>query len=84
MKIYHILTLRVDTEKNLQTHEDIHQQILLAKFHENLILPGGVDPILGERIKNVANQIFMKLCKIDLLVNILKCMDSFFDIYCQI
>ena len=29
--------------------EDIHQQTLLAKFHENLTLPGGVDSILGAR-----------------------------------
>ena len=37
MKMCHIFTLTVDVEKTLcDTLEDIHQQILLTKFHENL------------------------------------------------
>ena len=47
MKIYHNFTLAVDIEKDFYTPEDILQQILLAKFHENLTLLGGVNSILG-------------------------------------
>ena len=31
--------------KKLSIHANIHQQILLAKFHEDLTSPGGVDSI---------------------------------------
>ena len=40
MKICHIFTLTVDIQKALYALEDIHQQILLAKFRENLTLLG--------------------------------------------
>ena len=47
MKFCYIFTLKVDIEeKTLYTREDIHQQILFAKFHENLTSLGGVNAIL--------------------------------------
>ena len=42
-KIFHVFTLTVDIEKALYTLENIYQQIFRTKFHENLLLPGGVD-----------------------------------------
>ena len=48
----HIFTLPVDIEKTLCTLEFTDPQIQLAKFHENLTLPGGgVDTILGADTK---------------------------------
>ena len=45
-KTGHIFTLTVDIEQALYTLADIHQQILLATSHENVMLPVGVDSIL--------------------------------------
>ena len=43
-----LFLLTMVIEKTFQTLQDIHQQKLLAKFHENLTLPGGgVDSIFG-------------------------------------
>ena len=33
-------------QKPLREFQDIHQQILLAKFHESLTIPRGADSIL--------------------------------------
>ena len=40
MKIYHIFCVDSWYQKTLYTLQDIHQQIFLAKFHENLTLLG--------------------------------------------
>ena len=55
-KIYHIFTLTVDIQKTLYTLDDIYQQMLLAKFYENLTLAEGVDSIiLGAQSKTESN-----------------------------
>ena len=45
MKVCHILTLTVDIKNLFREFEDIHWQIFLANFHENLTLPERVDSI---------------------------------------
>ena len=40
MKICHIFTWTEDIENPFNGFEDIHKLTILAKFHENLTLPG--------------------------------------------
>ena len=89
MKISHIsLLLRKNVDKTLYTFENIYQQIFLAKFYENSKLPEGVDSIFES-----ADSLSLKLikltlvrsdfCKEYLLLDIFKCIENFFSIYCQ-